>query len=92
MLNKILTKLTYNDTEVTIIGLQLEKSFSNTGLIANIAFQTSENTWCAKTAGISESDIYLDDIIEQIFEHGCNLDKELAEGMFPFILFEYTYY
>ena len=92
MINRLLTKLLYNDTEVTIIGLQVHKSFDNPGLIANVAFQITDSTWCVKMCGVAEVDLSMDNTIDQIFEHGCNLDKELAEGMFPFIHLEYVYY
>ncbi len=92
MINRLLTKLIYNDTEVTIIGLQVQKSFDNPGLIVNVAFQITDSTWCVKMCNVAQEDLSMDNIIEQIFEHGCNLDKELAEGMFPFILFEYKYF
>jgi hypothetical protein len=41
---------------------------------------------------VAQEDLSMDNIIEQIFEHGCNLDKELAEGMFPFIHLVYLYF
>ena len=75
-----------------IIGIQVQKSFQNTGLVANIAFQILDNTWCVKMCAIAENDLSIENIIDQIFEHGCNLDKDLAEGMFPFIHLQYTYF
>jgi hypothetical protein len=92
MINHLLTKLIYNDTEVTLIGLQIQKSFDNPGLIANVAFQITDSTWCVKMCGVAEVDLQLKNIINQIFEHGCNLDKELAVGMFPFIHLRYEYF
>lgn len=91
MINRLLTKLVYKENNVTIIGIQVQKSFDNPGLIANVAFQSTDNTWCVKMCGIDKNDLIIENIVEQIFEHGCNLDKELAEGMFPFIHLEYKY-
>jgi hypothetical protein len=92
MTNRILTKLIYNRTQVTIIGLQVHKSFDNPGLIVNVAFQITDSTWCVKMCSVAEVDLSMENIIEQVFEHGCNLDKELAEGIFPFIHLGYTYF
>jgi hypothetical protein len=92
MINHLLSKINYNNTEVMIIGIQVQKSFQNTGLVANIAFQILDNTWCVKMCAIAENDLSIENIIDQIFEHGCNLDKDLAEGMFPFIHLQYTYF
>jgi len=92
MIKYLLTNITYKNTKVTIIGLEVQKSFDNPGLIVNVAFQITDSTWCVKMCGVAEVDLSMDNIIELIFEHGCNLDKELAEGMFPFIHLEYTYF
>ena len=92
MIKHLITNITYNNTTVTILGLQVHKSFDNQGLIANVAFQITDSTWCVKMCSVAQEDLSMDNIIEQIFEHGCNLDKELAEGIFPFINLVYLYF
>ena len=92
MIKHLLSNITYNNTKVTIIGLQVQKSFNNPGLLVNLAFQITDSTWCVKMCSLAQEDLSIDNIIDQIFEHGCNLDMALAEGMFPFIHLKYTYY
>jgi len=74
-----------------ILAICVERSFPNSGLIASVAYKTSNYTLACKTVGGISGDLSESKLVMALLKYGIALDKELALKTFNIKEIEFRY-